>query len=192
AIMPYPAHLETRGLLRDGRPFTIRPIQAEDAERLQRFVRTLSSQSRYFRFISTLNELTPRMLVRYTQIDYDRELALVAVIPRTADATAFDGAGEHAGAAESTEAADDEIIIGVVRYLLNPDRRSCEFAIAIADRFHGKGLGTTLMNAIVDAARSKGLQRIEGFVLASNAAMMQLMRAPGFTIETDPHAPAPR
>ncbi|MBN9459813.1 MAG: bifunctional acetate--CoA ligase family protein/GNAT family N-acetyltransferase [Burkholderiales bacterium] len=174
AIMPYPAHMVRRCALRDGRACTIRPIRAEDGGRLQRFVRGMSERSRYFRFISTQNELTPRMLARYTQIDYDRELALVATLD-PGDPDAEEG---------------DETIIGVVRYMLNPDRRSCEFAIAIADRLHGKGLGTTLMNVIVEAARSKGLQRIEGFVLANNTAMMQLMRALGFTIETDPDDPA--
>jgi len=174
AIMPYPAHLVGERVLRDGRWYTIRPIRAEDGERLQRFVRGLSEQSRYFRFISTLTELTPRMLARYTQIDYDRELALVAAIGR-------DAVDAEAG---------DETIIGVVRYLLNPDRETCEFAIAIADRFHGQGLGTTLMQSIIDAARDKGLKRIEGFVLAINAPMIGLMRALGFRIETDDDDPA--
>ena len=174
AIMPYPAHMVGERTLRDGRWYTIRPIRAEDGERLQRLVRGLSEQSRYFRFISALTELTPRMLARYTQIDYDRELALVATI----------------GADDPQAEGGDETIIGVVRYLLNPDRETCEFAIAIADRFHGQGLGTTLMQAIVDAARAKGLKRIEGFVLAINAPMIGLMRALGFRIETDLDDPA--
>jgi acetyltransferase len=169
AIMPYPSELVRRCTLRDGRACTIRPIQAEDGERLQRFVRGLSEQSRYFRFISALNELSPRMLVRYTQIDYDRELALVAVL----------------------EAAEDDTpIIGVVRYLLNPDRRSCEFAIAIADAVQRQGLGSTLMNAIVAQARRRGLERIEGFVLAANAPMMRLMQSLGFAVQTDRDDPS--
>jgi acetyltransferase len=174
AIMPYPAHMVGERALRDGHWYTIRPIRAEDGGRLQRFVRGLSEQSRYFRFISALTELTPRMLARYTQIDYDRELALVATI----------------GADDPQAEEGDETIIGVVRYLLNPDRETCEFAIAIADRFHGQGLGTTLMQAIIDAARAKGLKRIEGFVLAINAPMIGLMRALGFRIETDLDDPA--
>ncbi len=168
AIMPYPSQLVRHCTLRDGRAYTIRPIQAEDGERLQRFVRGLSEQSRYFRFISALNELSPRMLVRYTQIDYDRELALVAALP---------GDG-------------DESIIGVVRYLLNPDRRSCEFAIAIGDDVQRQGLGSTLMNAIVAQARKRGLDRIEGFVLAANAPMMRLMASQGFSVQTDRDDPA--
>ncbi|MBW7924215.1 MAG: bifunctional acetate--CoA ligase family protein/GNAT family N-acetyltransferase [Burkholderiaceae bacterium] len=178
AIMPYPSELVRRCTLRDGRAYTIRPIQAEDGERLQRFVRALSEQSRYFRFISALNELSPRMLVRYTQIDYDRELALVAVLP-----------GEK-GESIMDEPIMDESIIGVVRYLLNPDRRSCEFAIAIADEMQRQGLGTTLMRAIVEHARKRGLERIEGFVLAANAPMMRLMQALGFSVQTDRDDPA--
>lgn len=183
AIMPYPSQLVERRELRDRRPYVIRPIQAEDGERLQRFVRSLSEQSRYYRFISTLNELPPRMLVRYTQIDYDRELALVAVLEGAESAPVGSAAG--AGAQEG-----DETIIGVVRYLLNPDRRSCEFAIAVADEFHGQGLGTTLMNAIVSAARTKGLEHIEGFVLATNAPMLRLMQSLGFEIGSDPDDPS--
>jgi acetyltransferase len=173
AIMPYPAHMLGERALRDGRWYTIRPIRAEDGERLQRFVRGLSEQSRYFRFISTLTELTPRMLARYTQIDYDRELALVASLR-----------------ADDSESGDEEALIGVVRYLLNPDGETCEFAIAVDDRFHGQGLGTTLMQSIIDAARDKGLKRIEGYVLAINAPMIGLMRALGFRIETDADDPA--
>jgi acetyltransferase len=167
AIMPYPAHLERDAALRDGREYLMRPIQAEDADALQRFVRGLSQESRYFRFISTLNELTPRMLVRYTQIDYDRELALVAVRREQAP-----------GAVEE--------IIGVARYLLNPDRDTCEFAIAIGDAFQGQGLGSKLMRALIAVARKRGLKRMEGFVLAINAPMIRLMRSLGFTISRDP------
>ena len=177
AIMPYPAHLTQVRSAPDGQFYTIRPIQSEDADRLQSFVRALSEESRYFRFISTLSELTPRMLVRYTQVDYDRELALVAVVGP-------DGALSDAGAQPQ-----EERIVGVVRYLLNPDRESCEFAVAIADDWQGKRLGSTLMRAIVEAARSKGLKRIEGYVLASNSKMLGMMSYLGFTIETDREDP---
>lgn len=178
AIMPYPAQLERQCTLRDGRPFVLRPIQAEDGERLQRLVRGLSERSRYMRFISALNELSPRMLARYTQLDYDRELALAAVIGP--DATGI-GAGPG---------ADGESIIGVVRYLLNPDRRSSEFAIAIADDFQRQGLGSLLMKAIIEQARDRGLERIEGFVLATNAPMLQLMQALDFAIQSDRDDPS--
>ncbi|HQD82592.1 MAG TPA: bifunctional acetate--CoA ligase family protein/GNAT family N-acetyltransferase [Quisquiliibacterium sp.] len=189
AIMPYPAHLTQVRSAPDGQFYTIRPIQPEDADRLQAFMRALSPESRYFRFISTLSELTPKMLVRYTQIDYDRELALVAVQQRDPLAVPPEGA-EGAGGAGGSEDLDEERIIGVVRYLLNPDRETCEFAIAIADDWQGKRLGSTLMRAIIEAARNKGLRRIEGYVLGSNARMLGLMTYLGFKVETDRDDPS--
>ena len=111
------------------------------------------------------------MLVRYTQIDYDRELALVAVAP-----------AEPLGGTTG----DAEHIVGVVRYLLNADRDSCEFAIAIADAWHGRQLGSTLMGALIEAARTQGLRRIEGYVLSTNNRMLALMTWLGFTVKTDP------
>ena len=178
AIMPYPAHLTRVLAAPDGGFYTLRAIQSEDADRLQAFMKNLSAESRYFRFISVLSELPPRMLVRYTQIDYDRELALVAVV-----------GGEQTGGPEVLESAHEgapERIVGVVRYLLNIDRESCEFAVAIADDWQGKHLGSTMMRAIIEAARVKGLRRIEGYVLSINARILGLMIHLGFTVKTDP------
>ena len=79
AIYPYPSHLVTNWQLPDGTEITIRPIRPEDAEMEQEFVRDLSDEAKYFRFMNTLQELTQTMLVRFTQIDYDREMALIAV-----------------------------------------------------------------------------------------------------------------
>ena len=179
AILPYPAHMEREATLRDGRSYLIRPIQGEDADRLQRFTRGLSPQSRYFRFISALNELTPRMLIRYTQIDYDRELALVAVLH-------YEPALEGEAASLTHDPGESERFIGVARYLLNVDRDTCEFAVAIGDDYQGQGLGTTLMRALIDVARQRGLKRMDGFVLAGNAPMLRLMRSLGFRIARDP------
>ncbi len=179
AILPYPGHLVRVQSLADGQQYELRPIRPEDGTALQHFVRGLSDRSRYFRFISTMNELTPRMLARYTQVDYHRELALLAVL-RPQDAPA-DG-----------EAPAVERIIGVVRYLLNPDGETCEFAIAIDDAFQGRRLGTQLMQAIIEAARAKGLRRVEGFVLGENRGMLRLMKSVGFTIAMDPDDPTMR
>ncbi|MFA7505893.1 MAG: GNAT family N-acetyltransferase, partial [Burkholderiaceae bacterium] len=179
AILPYPAHLVRMQKLADGQPYELRPIRPEDGNALQHFVRGLSDRSRYFRFISTMSELTPRMLARYTQVDYHRELALLAVL-RPQDAAP---GGEPPGA---------ERIIGVVRYLLNPDGETCEFAIAIDDAFQGKRLGTQLMQAIIEAARVKGLRRVEGFVLGENRGMLRLMKSVGFRIAMDPEDPTMR
>jgi hypothetical protein len=78
AIYPYPVHLIQEWQMNDGKIVTIRPIRPEDADLEQEFVKAMSDESRYYRFMDTLRELTQTMLVRFTQIDYDREMALVA------------------------------------------------------------------------------------------------------------------
>jgi acetyltransferase len=160
AVYPYPTHLVSRLQLADGTDLTIRPIRPEDAELVQDFVRNLSEQSRYFRFMNSVQELSQAMLIRFTQIDYSREMALIAV----------------------TEEHGKEIEIGVARFATNPDGESCEFALAISDKMHGKGLGQKMMTALMDAARSKGLKAIEGEVLKNNTDMLHLMDRLGFVV----------
>lgn len=162
AIHPYPTHLVQRWTFADGVSVTVRPIRPEDAEMEKAFVEGLSEEAKYFRFISALRELSDRMLVRFTQIDYDREMALIAI------------AAENGGAAQ----------IGVARYATNPDGESCEFAIVIADGWQGRGIGSRLMRALFDAAREKGLKTMEGFVLHNNEKMLRLMAALGFETRT--------
>jgi acetyltransferase len=164
AIYPYPTHLISSWQLADGSNITIRPIRPEDAEIEQAFVRGLSDESRYFRFMYSVQELSPTMLVRFTQIDYSREMALLAV--------KFE--------------QDREIELGVARFAINPDGASCEFALVIADSMQGKGLGQKLMIALMDAARGKGLKIMSGEVLKSNANMLKLMDRLGFGIEDSP------
>jgi acetyltransferase len=162
AIHPYPTHLVSQWQLADGTDITIRPIRPEDAELVQSFVRGLSDESKYFRFMNSMQELTETMLVRFTQIDYSREMALIAVT---------DGRGK-------------EIEVGVARFAINPDGDSCEFALVVADDFHGKGLGQKLMVALMEAAREKGLNSIEGEVLSNNHNMIKLMTRMGFASKT--------
>jgi acetyltransferase len=167
AIHPYPAHLVSNWQPAGGPEVTVRPVRPEDAELEQAFVRKLSPESRYFRFMDTLRELTPSMLVRFTQIDYDREMAFVA--------TVRGGAGE------------DEV--GVCRYVANPDGESCEFAIVIADDWHRKGLGRRLMMQLIDVARARGLRSMIGHVLAENRGMLTLCQGLGFVISDSPEGP---
>ncbi len=168
AIMPYPKHLVETVFLPDATELTIRPIRPEDAESEQAFVRSLSPQAKRFRFMQTINELTPRMLARFTQIDYDREMALVATTP-------LDGRQRQ---------------IGVARYVINPDERSCEFAIVVGDEAQNKGVGSRLMTALMQAAREHRLKVIEGEVLAENGPMLKLMADLGFSIRRSPADPA--
>jgi acetyltransferase len=170
AILPYPTHVEKLLPLPGGGDYVLRAIHPDDAPMLQEFVRGLSPESRYFRFVSTLIELPPTLLARFTLIDYDREMALVAVVrQRTVGA--------------SGEAVETERIVGVSRYITNPDQTSCEFALVVADDYNGKGIGSRLMESIIDVARDKGLLEMDGLVLADNPAMLKLMRRLGFDVK---------
>jgi len=170
AILPYPARYEHVWPLRGGGEYTVRPIHPDDAQMLQEMMSHLSRESRYFRFISSMVELPPNMLARFTLIDYDREMALVAVFRERRYSAA--------GNMEETER-----IVGVSRYITNPDPSSCEFALVVADDFSGKGLGSRLMLSIMDVARDQGLSDMEGLVLAHNPGMLKLMKSLGFTIK---------
>jgi acetyltransferase len=161
AIHPYPRDLVESSELSDGTRVTIRPIRPEDAIIEREFVNGLSQQSRYFRFMYSLTEITPDLLSRFTQIDYDREMALIAV-------TAENG---------------DERQVGVARYYTLPDQTSCEFAIVVADDFHNRGIARRLMRALVDAARSRRFTSMIGVVLTENRRMMDFVKSLGFKSE---------
>jgi acetyltransferase len=176
AILPYPSAYEREWPMKGGGLYTIRPIQPDDADMLQSFVRSLSQESRYFRFASTMPELPTRMLARYTLIDYDREMALVAV-------------HRNREAAGDGQFVETEQIIGVSRYITNPDQTSCEFSLVVSDDYKGQGLGSRLMLSIMEFARAKGLAEIDGLVLANNPNMLRLMTGLGFVTHPFPEDP---
>jgi acetyltransferase len=163
AIHPYPVELAGDVTLRDGTTLHLRPIMPEDAELERAFVAGLSEQTRYFRFFYRLHELTPAMLARFTQVDYDRELALVAV--------------EQAPAGPR--------FVGVARYICNPDLESAEFAVVVADAWQARGVGHVLMQKLIESARSRGLRRFEGAVLRNNAKMLRFVGSLGFKTHED-------
>jgi acetyltransferase len=168
AIHPYPADLETHWQLPDGTDVTIRPIRPEDAEIEDDFVRNLSEETKYFRFMHAVHELTPEMLVRFTQIDYNREMALIAV-------TNDDG---------------HEVEHGVARYVTNPDQTSCEFALVVSDQLQGHGIGQRMLKRLMEVARSRGLDMMEGEVLANNRKMLDLVASMGFQIQPSEDDPS--
>ncbi len=163
AIHPYPTEFRRCIQLTDGSEVLIRPIRPEDALIESEFVQQLSDKAKHFRFMYALKELTPAMLSRFTQIDYDREMALIAVV----------------------QEQGRELEIGVARYIINPDATSCEFAIVVDDEWQGKGLATELLGYLIEIARQKGLRSVEGKVLSDNKDMLQLSEAMGFRIERD-------
>jgi acetyltransferase len=169
AIVPYPTGQDREWPLKGGGIYTIRPIHPDDAQMLQALVRGLSPESRYFRFASSLPELPLRMLARFTLIDYDREMALVAVV-------------KEAQPEANGQMVERERIVGVSRIVTNPDGTSCEFALLVGDDYAGRGLGTRLMLSIIDAARRMGLAEIMGLILTNNAPMLKLMASLGFHV----------
>ena len=164
AIHPYPADLVTRETLGDGAQLLLRPIRPEDAALEMEFVDGLSAESRRFRFQSALRGLTPQMLARFTQIDYDREMALIAV--------------------DSGKGVDRQV--AVARYIRLPDGRSCEFAIAVADGWQGRGLGRRMMARLIEVARDRGIETMVGWVLAGNRGMLEMVSRLGFETIPDP------
>lgn len=164
AIHPYPTDLVTLKKLPDGTEVLMRPIRPEDAEAEMEFVEGLSPQSRRMRFMSALRTLTPALLARFTQIDYDREMAIVAMV---------DEGGR-------------EKEIGVARYIRLPDGVSCEYAIVVADEWQGRGLGYALMQRLIEVARERGVRRMMGYVLARNAGMLKMCEELGFSVNGEP------
>ena len=165
AIHPYPNHLVEEWILPDGASVTIRPVRPEDAEMEKEFVKNMSDESRYFRFMDTMRELSKPQLVRFTQIDYDREMAFVAVQIN------------DAGIPEQ---------IGASRYVTNPDGETVVFALAVADSWQKRGLGRKLMQVLIDCARTKGYSAVIGDVLSDNTKMLNLMSSLGFKILPNP------
>lgn len=164
AIHPYPGNLVQQVTLRDGTPVVVRPIMPEDAVLEQAFVRRLSPETKYYRFMSALSELPPQMLAKLTQIDYDREMAFVATTER-------DGA---------------EYELGVCRYAANPDGKSCEFAIVVSDDAKGSGLAQRLMDILILSAKERGLLEMKGIFLTDNDRMLRFVRKIGFKLTNDP------
>jgi acetyltransferase len=164
AIHPYPAHLAQTWTLPDGAEVLIRPIRPEDAELEKEFVKNLSQETKYFRFMNTLRELSDAMVARLTQIDYDREMAFIATV--TNDGT--------------------EVELGVCRYAVNPDGESCEFAIVVADEWQHRGVARKLMGVLIDAARERGLKFMNGDFLANNERMLRFVAGLGFVLSPSP------
>ncbi|MEW5864251.1 MAG: bifunctional acetate--CoA ligase family protein/GNAT family N-acetyltransferase [Pseudomonadota bacterium] len=156
AIHPYPAELEGEIALRDGRRIPVRPIRPEDAALELRFFERLSPRSRYQRFHHEMAQLPPQMLARFTQLDYDRELALVALDPESGE------------------------LVGVGRYMPNPDGESAEFALAVADDWQGRGIGRALLERLCECARATGYSTLWGHILNVNTDMLALAARLGF------------
>lgn len=159
AIQPFPWQWIREQELEDGVRMVLRPVRPEDAEAIQAMIRGMSAESRYFRFMHALSELSPRMVAQFVKLDYDRQMAFVAVSP-------------------------EGHIAGVSRYVIATDRQRGEFSILLADEWRGRGLATVLMQILIDHAMDQGLTRLEGDVLRENHPMHALMDRLGFRRES--------
>jgi acetyltransferase len=148
----------------NGTPVTVRPIRREDAELEADFVQHLSLENRYARFMVTVRELPQAKLKYLTDVDQVGHVALIATIER----------------------AGHEVLVGVARYVVDPAGTSCEFAAAVDDVWQGSGVAGILMHALIGVARSRGLARMEGIVLATNSRMLKFTRQLGFSAQRDP------
>ncbi len=154
----YPHHLLRHRVLYDGTPVVIRPIRPEDSGMEQEFTRHLSDDSRYFRFMGSLRELSDKKLKSFTEIDYERQMAFVAIVEREGQ----------------------EMEIGSARYAATETPGTCEFAIVVDDAWQGTGVAGLLMISLEDAARERGFGMMEGIVLAGNYKMLKFARQLGF------------
>lgn len=158
-ISPYPEEFVSEVQLRSGITVTLRPIRAEDEDAERELLENLSDRSLYLRFFSKGIKVTHQMLSRFTNIDYDREIALVA---------------------EFSEENGRKHLAGAVRLALNPNGKEGEFAIAVRDDWHGRGVGSKLTNHILEVARTRGVRRIHATLLSENEAMLKLFKTRGF------------
>jgi acetyltransferase len=152
--MEYPAHLARQRLTRDGRAVLVRPVRVEDESALRAFFAALAERTRRLRFQRFTGAITDALIRFYTHIDYDRHMAFVC------------------------EA--DGRIVGDARYVANPNTRSCELGIVVADDWHHSGIAQLLMQALVRAAQARGFETMQGLMLAENGDMLDFVRKLSF------------
>ncbi len=161
AIRPYPHQLEEWVVMKNGDRCLFRPILPEDEPQLLAFIARVTKEDLYYRYFSEINEFTHDDLANMTQIDYDREMAFVAV--RTS--------------AEKSE------ILGVTRAISDPDNIDAEFAVLVRSDLKGLGLGRRLLEKLIAYTQSHGLQRLNGITMPNNRGMIGLARKLGFTVD---------
>ena len=167
-ISPYPVQFETHVVTKGLNKIFIRPIRPEDAPMMVELFDSLTPRSIYMRFFSMMKHLPHNMLARFTQIDYDREIALVAL----------------------PEDERKEQMLGVARIILERDLKNAEFSVLIGDPWQGKGIGAELLRSCLRIAKQREINTIWGQVLAENTQMLALGKKLGFSMKrsSEPNA----
>lgn len=161
---PYPKHLEATVATRDGARVLLRPVRPGDEPLLQDLFVHMTHEDQRLRFFAPMRMLSHELAARLSRLDYDREMALIAL---------------HDGAP-----------LGVARYAASDDPRRAEFAVAVRSDWKGRGIGYVLMTHLVDAARAAGIREVFGDVLHENKPMLDMCRALGFLLYANPSDPA--
>jgi len=157
-ISPYPDEYEFHEKTDDGRSVFIRPAKPEDAPLFQKLFQILSPTTIYHRFFSAMKEISPAMLARFTQIDYDREIALTAL----------------------NEDPEKRKMFGMARVISDPDAKTGEFSVLVGDPWHGQGIGALLLGRVLQIAQKRGIEKVWGTVLRENRKMIALGKSLGF------------
>lgn len=161
AIRPYPLQLEEWVEMKNGERSLFRPILPEDEPQLRTFISQVTKEDLYYRYFSEINEFTHDDLANMTQIDYDREMAFVAV--------------------RRSENGDE--ILGVTRAISDPDNVDAEFAVLVRSDLKGLGLGRRLLEKLISYTRDHGLLRLNGITMPNNRGMVTLARKLGFDVD---------
>jgi acetyltransferase len=153
-------NVEGTGTTLDGTPIAVRPVRPQDAPALQDLFSHMSQEDRRLRFLVPMHELSHPLAARLSQLDYSREMALVA-----------EGEG---------------MTLGVARYSADQDRLSAEFAVAVRSDWHRRGIGYLLVTRLIEAAQRCGIGELVGLVLHENKPMLDMCRKFGFAIAPEP------
>jgi acetyltransferase len=164
AILPYPKELEESLSLPDGQTLLIRPVRPEDEPNFQKIFKSLTLEEIRLRFLHPMKIMSHSLAAQLTQINYDREMALVV---------------------EGDNKAGEKELYGVVRIIADPDNERAEFAIILRSDMTGLGLGPMLLRRIINYARTRRIGEIFGDVLNENKSMLKLCRLFGFTVKSD-------
>ena len=164
AIAPYPKALEFVERLRDGTVLSMRPLRPEDEPALHDLAAHMNQHDLRLRFFTPVRGLTHAVAARLSQLDYDRELALLA--------------------------ESDGKPLGVAHFFADPDKQRAEYAIAVRSDWKGRGVGYLLMTRLIDIARRRGIGELVGEVLPENTPMLRMCRELGFTIVPEPTDPS--
>ncbi len=160
-VASYPKKYVAARRLKDGTKVLLHPVKPEDEMHFNEFLKSLSVETMRFRFFEIIKEMSHEMLTRYCNLDYDREIAVVAELQN-----------------------GNKPIIGAVRLILDPGGKSGEFAVLVADKLQGLGLGSKLMDLLIEIGNDMRVDKIYGYVSANNYKMLKLCQKKGFKVET--------